>query len=185
MIIGYARVSTYDQQLDLQTDALRTAGAEKMFTDTRSGAKADRPGLAAALDFARGGDTLVVWRLDRLGRSLKDLLSIVEGMQKRGVGLRSLHESIDTTTANGRLLFHFFGAMAEFERALLQERVRAGLDAARARGRKGGRKPKLDEKKKQAARAMLADRDAKVDDVAAVLGVSRSTLYRAGLLGKG
>lgn len=132
MLIGYARISTEDQHLGLQRDALARAGCERSFEDRRSGAKADRPGLAAALDYARPGDSLVVWRLDRLGRFLPDLIALVRRMDGAGVQLRSLSEGIDTSTPNGRLTFHLFGALAEFERALVRERTRAGLAAARA-----------------------------------------------------
>ena len=138
MQIGYARVSTGDQNLDLQRDALQKAGCDRILEDRASGAKAPRPGLDAALDYVRRGDTLVVWRLDRLGRSLKDLIQLVGELDERGIGLRSLHESIDTTSSSGKLVFHIFGALAEFERNLIRERTRAGLQAARARGRKGG-----------------------------------------------
>ena len=143
MLIGYARVSTEDQHLDLQRDALARAGCERTFEDQKSGAKADRPGLLAALDYARPGDSVVVWRLDRLGRSLSDLIAPVRRMEEKGIQLRSLTEGIDTSTINGKLTFHLFAALAEFERALVRERTRAGLDAARARGRKGGRKHRL------------------------------------------
>ncbi len=143
MLIGYARVSTHEQNLNPQTDALKQAGCERIFKDQISGARKERPGLQDALDFAREGDTLLVWRLDRLGRSLKNLINIIAGLEKRGIGLRSLQESIDTTTSGGRLIFHVFGALAEFERNLIRERTRAGLAAARACGRKGGRPRKL------------------------------------------
>src|SRR5215210_3684767 len=138
MQIGYARVSTEEQTLALQLDAFTTAGVDKVFTDTASGAKADRPGLTEALAFARPGDVLVVWRLDRLGRSLPHLIQTLTDLAARGVGFRSLTEAIDTTTPGGKLIFHIFGALAEFERDLIQNRTRAGLTAARARGRKGG-----------------------------------------------
>ena len=141
MLIGYARVSTEDQNLDLQRDALARAGCGRIFEDRRSGAKTERPGLLAALDYARAGDGLVVWRLDRLGRSLSDLIALVRRMEGASVQLRSLTEGIDTSTLNGRLTFHLFASLAEFERA--RERTRAGLDAARARGRTGGRKHRL------------------------------------------
>jgi DNA invertase Pin-like site-specific DNA recombinase len=139
MLVGYARVSTEDQNLDLQKDALQKAGCEKLFTDVASGAKDERAGLAEAIAFLRPGDTLVVWKLDRLGRSLKHLIETVTALQARKVGFRSLQESIDTTTSGGKLIFHVFGALAEFERDLIRERTQAGLQAARARGRKGGR----------------------------------------------
>src|SRR3954467_10501673 len=138
MLVGYARVSTEDQNLDLQRDALTRAGCERIFTDVASGAKDDRTGLAGALAFLRPGDTLVVWKLDRLGRSLKHLIETVTALQARKIGFRSPQESIDTTTSGGKLIFHVFGALAEFERDLIRERTQAGLQAARARGRKGG-----------------------------------------------
>ena len=139
MLVGYARVSTDDQNLDLQTDALKQVGCERIFTDEMSGAKAQRPGLTEALAFLRQDDTLVVWRLDRLGRSLKDLVEQVEVLRSRGIGFRSLHESIDTTSPVGKFQFHVFSALAEFERDLIRERTMAGLQAARSRGRVGGR----------------------------------------------
>ena len=139
MKVGYARVSTHEQNLDLQEDALKEAGCERIYRDRVSGAASDRPGLQNALDYVREGDTLVVWRTDRLGRSLKHLIETVTTLEERGVGFQSVQESIDTTTSGGRLVFHIFGALAEFERNLIQERTRAGLAAARARGRKGGR----------------------------------------------
>src|SRR3712207_6335019 len=142
MQIGYARISTDDQTLDLQRDALAKAGCDQLFTDTMSGATADRPGLAEALAYTRPGDTLVVWRLDRLGRSLRHLIETVTDLEQRGVGFKSLTEAIDTTSPGGKLIFHIFGALAEFERDLIRERTRAGLVAARTRGRTGGR-PKV------------------------------------------
>jgi DNA invertase Pin-like site-specific DNA recombinase len=174
MKIGYARVSTDDQNLDLQRDALGGAGCERLFTDTISGAKADRPGLAAALEFARPGDVLIVWRLDRLGRSLPDLVRLVGELDAKGIGFESLTEKIDATTAAGRLVFHVFAALAEFERNLIRERTHAGLAAARARGRKGGRR-ELDPEK-QAAIARMADQPPAV--VCKALGISRSTFYK-------
>ena len=137
MLIGYARVSTHEQSLALQQDALEKAGCERTFTDVASGATAERDGLSAAFDYVRAGDTLVVWRLDRLGRSLKQLIDRITVLEQRGVGFRSLTESMDTTTSGGRLIFHVFGALAEFERAVIRERTLAGLAAARARGRCG------------------------------------------------
>ena len=134
MLIGYARVSTTDQRLDLQLDALAEAGADRVFKDTASGAKSDRPGLAEALAFAREGDTIVVWRLDRFGRSLKDLVTRIDELRDRGVGFRSLTEGIDTTSPAGRLVMHLFGSLAEFERELIRERTVAGLESARAQG---------------------------------------------------
>ena len=146
MLIGYARVSTADQTLDLQKDALQQAGCTKIFTDTASGAKAERTGLDEALNYVRQGDTLVVWRLDRLGRSLTHLIDTITTLNNRKIGFKSITENIDTTTSGGKLIFHIFGALAEFERDIIQERTQAGLTAARARGRKGGR-PKSQVKK--------------------------------------
>jgi DNA invertase Pin-like site-specific DNA recombinase len=178
MLIGYARVSTLDQNLALQRDALSEAGCERIFIEQMSGAVADRPELMAALQFARGGDTLVVWKLDRLARSLKQLIETVETLRERGINFRSLTEALDTTTAQGRLVFHMFGALAEFERGLILERTRAGLQAARKAGRTGGRPPKMTAKDIQAAKAMLAHPDIGVAEVARRLGVSQATLYR-------
>lgn len=178
MLIGYARVSTGDQNLDLQTDALSRAGCEKILTDKTSGAKDDRPGLARVLELLRGGDTLIVWRLDRLGRSLSHLISTTAGLEARGVGFRSLQEGIDTTTPDGKLVFHVFGALAEFERSLITERTQAGLVAARARGRNGGRPQVLTKHQLLMARRMLDAPDVSVSQVAEHFGISRSTLYR-------
>src|SRR4249919_976304 len=143
MLLGYARVSTHDQTLALQQDALTQAGCDRIFTDTASGAKAERQGLEEALSHVRRGDTLVVWKLDRLGRSLPHLIETITGLQERGIGFKSLTEQIDTTTSGGKLIFHVFGALAEFEREVIRERTQAGLTAARARGRTGGRPKKL------------------------------------------
>ena len=151
MLIGYARVSTGDQSLTLQIDALEEAGCERVFQDQVSGIVNTRPNLNQALNFARPGDTLVVWRLDRLSRSLRDLIETVTLLESRGVQLKSLHESIDTASSSGKLIFHLFGALAEFERNLIKERTLAGLQAARARGRKGGRPPSLDAEKRKLA----------------------------------
>jgi DNA invertase Pin-like site-specific DNA recombinase len=178
MEIGYARVSTLVQSLDLQTDALEKAGCRRVFLDTASGAKAERKGLAEALSHLREGDTLVVWRLDRLGRSLPHLIATVEGLKARGVGFVSLTERIDTTTSAGQLVFHVFAALAEFERNLVRERTRAGLDAARSRGKVGGRKPALDAKQVALARALYADTSNSVEDICRTLKVSRTTLWR-------
>ena len=178
MVIGYARVSTQDQNLALQQDALTSAGCEKTFTDTMSGAKATRPGLDGALGHLRAGDVLVVWRLDRLGRSLKQLIEVAQDLEKKGVGLRSLQEKIDTTSPGGKLVFHLFGALAEFERDLIRERTNAGLASARARGRVGGRKPVLTGKKAEAALALHRDGKTPIKDICAMLGVSRSAFYR-------
>ena len=181
MQIGYARVSTGEQTLDLQEDALRRAGCDRILTDTASGAKADRPGLAKLMEQLRDGDTLVVWRLDRLGRSLRHLIDTLTDLDKRGVGFRSLTENIDTTTPGGKLVFHIFGALAEFERDLIRERTNAGLAAARARGRTGGR-PKAkafsDPAKVRMAQTLFADKQRSIPDICKTLGVSRSTLYR-------
>src|ERR1700760_3786642 len=152
--VGYARVSTLDQDPALQLDALAVAGCAKVFEDHASGARSDRPGLRKALDYAREGDILTVWKLDRLGRSLPHLIETVTALEKRGVGFRSITEAIDTTTPGGRLVFHLFGALGQFERDLIRERTRAGLTAAAARGRKGGRKPVVDIEKLKRARDM-------------------------------
>jgi DNA invertase Pin-like site-specific DNA recombinase len=177
MNIGYARVSTTDQSLSLQLDSLQAIGCEKLFTDTASGGKDDRIGLSQALNFARSGDTLIVWKLDRLGRSLKHLVETVSSLQERGVGFRSLQENIDTTTSSGKLFFHLFAALAEFERDIIRKRTQAGLKSARARGRKGGRPAKLDTKQIAMAHTLLADPKNIAQDVAKTLGVARSTLY--------
>lgn len=178
MRIGYARVSTADQRADLQLEALEGYGCERVVWEEGSGAKSDRPGLGRVMDMLREGDVLVVWRLDRLGRSLKDLIAIVNTLGERGVGFVSLTEAIDTTSAGGRLAFHIFGALAEFEREIITERTRAGLRAARARGRMGGRPRALDARREAMAQRMLADPDNTVVGVAEALGVSPSTLYR-------
>lgn len=176
MKIGYARVSTDDQKMDLQRDALTAAGCEKVFTDTASGAKVERPGLADALAFARKGDSLVVWRLDRLGRSLPELVKIVGELEAAGVGFESTTERIETSTAAGRLVFHVFAALAEFERRLIVERTMAGLAAARARGRKGGR-PGLPAEKIAAIQALAASGRGPAE-VCKALGIGRSTFYK-------
>jgi DNA invertase Pin-like site-specific DNA recombinase len=178
MLIGYARVSTIDQNLALQRDALTEAGCGKIFTEQLSGAVADRPALHDALEFARSGDTLIVWKLDRLARSMKQLIETIEKLRLRGIGFRSLTEALDTTTPQGRLVFHMFGALAEFERSLIRERTQAGLAAARRVGRTGGRPPKLTDDDIEAAKAMLANPDIGVTQIAHRLGVSAATLYR-------
>ncbi len=179
MLIGYARVSTADQTLDLQKDALATVGCTQVFTDVLSGAKSERPGLVKALEYVRAGDTLVVWRLDRLGRSLQHLIATVAELRDRGIGFRSLTESIDTTTPGGKLIFHVFGALAEFERDLIQERTHAGLAAARARGRVGGRPRKLADLKQLALAQTLYDGgQTDIATICQMLGISRATLYR-------
>jgi DNA invertase Pin-like site-specific DNA recombinase len=182
MLIGYARVSTADQNLDLQRDALAKAGAEKVFEDKLSGARGqnDRPGLAAALSHCRAGDTLVIYKLDRLGRTMRGLIELVSELHARGVEFRSLSDAIDTSTTMGRFTFHLLGAIAEMERDLIRERTNAGIAAARARGKKGGRRHALSPKKIDHARALLAaDSSLSVADVAQTLGVSRATMYRA------
>jgi len=178
MLIGYARVSTRDQKPHLQLDALHAAGCKRVFEETVSGAKRDRPELKAALDFMRAGDDLVVWKLDCLARSTRQLLETVEDLERRGIGLKVLTQSINTSNAGGRLIFTVFSAIAEFEREIIRERSRAGLDAARSRGRKGGRPRALSEKNLKQARALLADPEITVEEVARSLGVGPSTLYR-------
>jgi len=179
-LIGYARVSTTEQHLHLQQDALNAAGCLKIFTDTISGAKAERKGLTEALNYIRDGDTLVVWRLDRLGRSLKDLIERITELNNRNIGFKSLTEQIDTTTSGGKHIFHIFGALAEFERDIITERTNAGLTAARARGRKGGRprSPWSDERKLQLARQMYENRSHSVSEICKALGIPRSTFYK-------
>lgn len=178
-LVGYARVSTTDQHLDAQLDALAAAGCERVFTDTISGKLAERPKLTEALDYLRSGDVLVITKLDRLGRSLRNLIELVTQLGERGVDLRVLTQGIDTTTPGGRLTFHILGAIAEFERDLISERTHEGLVAARARGRKGGRPAKLTPAKLTTARRLYAEREHTVAEIAAIVGCSRSTLYRA------
>ena len=176
-VIGYARVSTEDQNLDLQRDALNRAGCTRIYEDRLSGVKAARPGLALALEVARRGDQLVVWRLDRLGRSMSDLIALTRTLQERGVELRSLTEGIDTGTINGKFTFHLFAALAEFERALIRERTQAGLAAARARGRKGGRPKLLDPEKRRHVVALYNDKQHSVAEICRLMGISKPTLY--------
>lgn len=178
MKIGYARISTKDQKLDLQTDALKLAGCEKIFTDVASGAKSIRPGLDEALNFARKKDVIVVWKLDRLGRSLKHLIQTVNELSEREVGFESIEEKLDTTTASGKLLFHIFGALAEFERELIRERTNAGLKAARARGRNGGRPKSLSEADEKMVKKLMADKTIPIKDICKQFQISRSTLYK-------
>lgn len=179
MLIGYARVSTADQTLALQEDALQQAGCEKIFRDVISGSTTERPGLSEALEYVRSGDVLVVWKLDRLGRSLAHLIQVVQQLQGDGVGFRSLQENMDTTTSGGQLIFHIFGALAEFERSLIRERTNAGLAAAKARGRVGGRRPRLSMDQIRMARQLMANPGTTGYQVAEALHVSRATLYRA------
>ena len=176
MIIGYARVSTKDQVLDLQIDALKAAGCEKVLSDKLSGAKADRPGLTMALEFLREGDTLVVWKLDRLGRSIKNLLEIAETLGQKKIGLQSLTDNIDTSSPLGRFFFHLMAALSEMERSLTKERIQAGLEAARRRGRVGGRPRKMTTRKIEAAELLLKE-GVPIREVAEELGVGLSTLY--------
>jgi DNA invertase Pin-like site-specific DNA recombinase len=178
MIIGYARVSTNDQTLDLQLDALKKAGCEQVYSDTASGAKVDRKGLQDALIHLREGDVLVVWRLDRLGRTLKQLIELINDLNARGIGFKSIQENIDTTTSGGKLVFHIFGALAEFEREVIRERTNAGLQAARARGRKGGRTKKLDERGAARLYKLYDSREYRVEEICEMLGIKRATLYR-------
>src|SRR5213082_3681386 len=181
MLIGYARVSTQDQTLNLQRDALEKIGCSKIFTDTISGATTERHGLEEARAYVREGDTLVVWRLDRLGRSLKHLIETITKLNNRKIGFKSITENIDTTTSGGKLIFHIFGALAEFERDIIRERTNAGLQAARARGRRVGR-PKAKtlntSKKVTLAQSLYENRNNTIDEICKTLNVSRATLYR-------
>ncbi len=181
MLIGYARVSTDDQNLDLQKDALTAAGCDRIFTDKLSGARDDRPGLTEALSHLRQGDCLVVWKLDRLGRTLRGLIDFVGELRERCVDFRTLHGTtqIDTSTAQGRFFFHIMAALAEMERDLIRERTNAGLAAARARGRNGGRPAKITKRQLDHAKRLLTDPKTTMTEVAASLRIDRSTLYRA------
>ena len=183
MLIGYARVSTHEQTLNLQRDALQKAGCTKLFTDTASGAKAERKGLDEALDYVRKGDALVVWRLDRLGRSLPHLITTLTALEQRGIGFKSLTENIDTTTSGGKLIFHIFGALAEFERNLIRERTQAGLTAARERGRTGGRPKALTGRQLSIAQSLYNDKQHSIAEICQTLKISRATVYRAIKLG--
>jgi len=178
MLIGYARVSKDEQHPELQQDELNRAGCEKFFTDTITGASTERPSLARVLEELRSGDTLVVWRLDRLGRSLPHLIELITTLNDRAIGFKSLTEQIDTTTSGGKLIFHIFGALAEFERNLIRERTMAGLLAARARGRFGGRPKSLSPTKAEMARALYNDKTHTTSDICKELGISRTTLWR-------
>jgi DNA invertase Pin-like site-specific DNA recombinase len=181
MLIGYARVSTGDQNLDLQHDALTAAGCERIFTDKLSGARDDRPGLAEALSHLRQDDCLVVWKLDRLGSTLRGLIDFVGKLSAKGIDFRTVHGTtqIDTSTAQGRFFFHIMAALAEMERDLIRERTNGGLAAARARGKNGGRPPKVTKRQLDHAKRLLADPVTTMTDVAASLKIDRSTLYRA------
>ena len=176
--VGYARVSTFEQLMDLQRDALAAAGCDRVFTDTMSGSRSDRPGLEQALDYVREGDVLVVWRLDRLGRSLRYLIETMTKLDERGIGFKSLTEQIDTTTSGGKLIFHIFGALAEFERDIIKERTKAGLTAARARGKRGGRRPNLLPKDIALVRKLYEDKQTPVEDICRMFKISRMTLWR-------
>jgi DNA invertase Pin-like site-specific DNA recombinase len=178
MLIGYARVSDVSQNHDLQLDALRQAGCERIFVETASGTRADRTELAKMMDTVRSGDTIACWRLDRIGRSLRHLIEIAEQLQQRGIALRSLTEAIDTGTTSGRFLFNILGALGQMEREIIVERTRAGLQAAAKRGRRGGRPAALDEAKIRAAKAMLASGNMSAAEVAQQVGCAASTLYR-------
>src|SRR5918995_5081811 len=173
-LIGYAQVSTTEQHLHLQQDALEKAGCLKIYTDTISGTKSERKGLNEALSYIRNRDTLVVWRLDRLGRSLKDLIERITELYARHIGFKSLTEQIDTTTSGGKLIFHIFGALAEFERDIIRERTQAGLIAARARGRKGGRPKALTPKKAQMVQDLYRNKENSIDEICKTLNISRS-----------
>ena len=179
-LIGYARVSTGEQELQMQLDALEEAGCVEIFKDKASGARSSRPGLDACIEALEPGDTLVVWRLDRLGRSMPHLVSLVQELLGKGVGFRSLLDgAIDTTTASGELMFNIFSSLAQFERRLIQERTQAGLAAARARGRKGGRRPiRPDDPRVVTAKRLHKDRSLSIDQICGMLGISRPTFYR-------
>ncbi len=179
--VGYARVSTNQQEFDSQVDDLRAAGCVEVFTDKVSGSKEERPGLLACLTALEAGDTLIVWRLDRLGRSMPHLVSLITDLKERGIGFRSLRdgEALDTTSASGQLVFHIFAALAQFESALIKERTRAGLEAARSRGRRGGRRPISPHSPKvQMAKKQYAEGSMTVPEICSVLNVSKATLYR-------
>ena len=177
MNIGYARVSTQDQNLDLQKDALEKAGCEQIIVDKVSGTVAERPGLKQIKAILRKGDTLVVWRLDRLGRSLKDLIEWINYLDEKKVGLKSLQEAIDTSTSTGKLVFHIFGALAEFERNLFRERTKAGLAAARARGKLGGRRKSLNAEDRKIAVDLYNEKKMSVKKICEMMGISKPTLY--------
>lgn len=178
MKIGYARVSTLEQNLDLQIDALKKAGCEKIITDELSGSVADRPGLIKVKELLRASDTFVVWRLDRLGRTLKNLIEWLNTLEKEGIHFQSLQETIDTTTSTGKLIFHIFGALSEFERNLIRERTQAGLAAARARGRQGGRPKKLTSDKIQLVIDLYQSKKHSIQQICEITGISKPTLYK-------
>lgn len=178
MLIGYVRVSTSDQNLDLQLDALKQVGCDKIYRDVASGAKDDRVGLAEVLKYIRSGDTLVVWRLDRLGRSLRHLIDTINQINDQGSYFRSIQESIDTSTSGGKLIFHIFGALAEFERDIIRDRTNAGIAAARKRGRYGGRPTIMDKNKIALAKSLFKDKSNSIASICEILNVSKTTLYR-------
>ena len=179
--IGYARISTSEQSFDLQIDALKAAGCEQIFKETICGAKSERPILSQVLELLHPGDTLVIWKLDRFGRSLSDLIALIKQLNDRGIALKSVIDPIDTTSSHGRLIFNIFSSLSEFERELIRERTLAGLKSARARGRKGGRKPGLSPKAHAvalAARSLYDKNELSGSQIAQKLGISRATLYR-------
>ncbi|HZO88266.1 MAG TPA: recombinase family protein [Chthonomonadaceae bacterium] len=178
MLVGYARVSTQDQNLDLQKDALKQAGCKQIFEDKTSGVKTEREGLMKAFAQLREGDTLVVWKLDRLGRSLKHLVTTIHALQEQGIEFKSLQENLDTGSSGGKLIFHIFAALAEFERDIIRERTQAGLSAARARGRQGGRPKGRDVTKRAAALALSQDKNRSVTEICKMLSISRTSFYR-------
>jgi len=177
MKIGYARISTNDQNFDLQNDSLIEAGCEKIFSDVASGAKTNRPGLDEAIKYCRKDDTLVVWKLDRMGRSISHLIDVINSLNGKNIGFVSLQESIDTTTATGKLIFHIFAALAQFERELIKERVQAGLKAARARGKKGGRKP-INNEKIELIKSLSSDKSLNISQICKQLNIGKSTYYK-------
>ena len=177
MLVGYARVSKDEQNLDLQKDALLSGGCEKILVDHVTGRVLSRPGLDETMSFLREGDTLVVWRLDRLGRNLSHLIELVRKLEEKNIGFHSLQESIDTTSSSGKLVFHIFGALAEFERNLIRERTLAGLAAARARGRKGGRPPALDNAQREVVIKLYAEKKHTIKEICRIMGISKPTLY--------
>jgi DNA invertase Pin-like site-specific DNA recombinase len=178
MLIGYARVSTMDQNLDLQTDALKLAGCEQIFTDKITGTKFERPQLTELKKILRAGDTIVVWKLDRMGRGLRDLINLMREFDEQKIGFKSLTEGIDTTTTTGKLIFHIFGALAEFERNLIIERTQAGLKAGRARGKIGGRPPKLSPDQKKVLKSMHADKTIPLTTILETFKISKPTMYK-------
>jgi len=178
MIVGYARVSTQEQNLDLQLQTLQDSGCERIFTEKTSGAQRDRPELKAALSYMRQGDTLMVWKFDRLARSLKQLIETIENLEAQKIGFKSLTEAIDTTTPGGRLIFHIFASLAEFERSIIAERTQAGLIAAKKLGRTGGRPRSIGQEDLIAAKAMLKEHNLTVEEVARRMKIASATLYR-------